>query len=946
MNFDVASVLRDAVSFVEATTSLDATPQMTTVDQAIQLLGATSTLAALSEPTRPTSQVIADAAKKALYSLPIGKVPHAKRQLKNSALAKLQPHLVRQSEAHQKQVLGLLDLKRSGKALLQRVEGASHNVYLLPPHIALKNTQDSRADEEEVLTSAFAGLTLNSCFVPSSKLSALSISRFGLPLLTAEQEKEALDIGVLDQQTFDKLATNFSKFKEQFDDQFPPASLHQFALKNPKQIFVVADTTASTAEEKTCYHKFLNRQWWTLYSGERASRLKSISFKRLKEGYYKGLITEKIEIYLPKEEDNFKSLSLMKDQLRPITREEYAQLIKFFTLPSIIIVNEILVKEPVSASDKKLDYAQVQDLIAKPYIPNSGSLFHFHAIADDLLQHLDAENERAACDTSLTQFFDLHPSNITLCLQENEATTAFQFAQFKPPSGSEVRFRGIVAMSFYRKRTSSDDERSTLSLIELAALFQTKRVLDRFEVLYNGRSAALRDIPGLLQALHSPFQLRFFDYDYSIGESNWLQKFAFSEKTGVRTGHIMPLRNALIERVWAKKPLRPATIDALLNSEETVSAMLNFADSSSTGSVFQRMKQDEQKEIQTLYRQMTSGHETSVSAFREKMSSHSTLSDLKNAIAIDLAGEPGFGKFWTIVQQALSTQKWLPYTVDELGSWQQVIKKIAPIYGLTPQHLMELNPTIRQDQLLRVGDRIKVHADITGKSSASEQRRYNLVRQMAPRFTGLQRKAFVERASRRATYLKNYQAVKMLKRQPREEQERILREIVQAESTPFPTSLRQYYIKRLDQAIATSNPRPLAILMDDLEQELTPTFLRVTQSMYPLLCDTMKLYEYVHSQDATLFMPGSDLYGNVHISLEFVLANYFTIIINNDKVLAFDDKVYSYLYEYNDQANQKVLQDLVKAIGNERLGPCKEEVLAIIKILCDPELHHPLFINM
>lgn len=528
---------------------------------------------------------------------------------------------------------------------------------------------------------------------------------------------------------------------------------------------------------------------------------------------------------------DFKTL-LARHLQKPVLINSLEPLSKNLTLQMIKHEQEIasdalqvrwkIISPEIMKERTKKSIVPINDFCAAHYV---SKMIRFDTLnefgKEKALNRLTPDAQFIAVLTSEFQFLDLHAGNLGIIPHPNKYYQKFERVQFQLlPDPSYLSLKDLLI-----KYLNGTIHQETFV-----------RFKDKNEMI----SQSIMNIPKLQAALDVKWDILLFDLDLALSESNELQ-FQF-RKHDNRPESLIPLRSVFLESTWRNAPLHPQTIQKLRNSEERdlrVKQWTGYADAP----IYQRLPQELIPSIKEMITPLL--EEFSLTAYRQH-NQYFTLKELRKKFSEELSrfNNHHILEFWNVLEEALS---WV--AVNSQDTWEGIARRYQQDAKTLRETNIQLNSLAQYP--FKDGEKIKINKDLTSINEKTLARRRKIADQFFPRSSYRQHRALVERQESRKKYLDDFHMIKdSLYTGPKLISQLI--DFIQTPTTPLTTSRRNEllnHIKEL-QKNRIANPANLLFVKQTILDECQPTFSNLTNAIYPLLANALKLNQAIYKGKA------------------------------------------------------------------------------------------------
>lgn len=498
-----------------------------------------------------------------------------------------------------------------------------------------------------------------------------------------------------------------------------------------------------------------------------------------------------------------KKISIPKPLERTLTGKELNRLLEGplkLDPPDFLQINKTSQPSPFSR------------FISKPFIQDMfllKELENYPGALDHAMNQLTTPSILRILLTGILQFLDLHYENIgfVFCSSaEYEQVKNLKFNMEK----QIFTFRELF-FQFFAGRIKVDDEIS----IEGESLSDRKKI---------------KNWPELMQALHCKLELKLFDGDAALTESNELHFRHFLSTA--RREHAIPIRSAFLTTKWKDKPLTEGMIQWLTKIDDQ--AIKNWCQRKDAP-LFHRLSAEAVEEILALLDPILRGYDHSQyrSMFPQNEITHQTLMNSFVQEICDLRNQESL-PIWKIISKQLSQA-----TIYE----KDTLNKIAKRHHQSIATLKKLN----QGFILRKGEKIKIDPpDLFFHEKSALLRRIAIARQLFPRVTIRAQEALFERVQKMKIYLSNYQKLVNSKSQGQTLLMELSNTLAHPEN-PLSSLEKNYFDQLLFKArLSPLTEERLSQLKTIILNKCRPTYFNLLKVMYPLLPNAYALNQRVY----------------------------------------------------------------------------------------------------
>lgn len=451
---------------------------------------------------------------------------------------------------------------------------------------------------------------------------------------------------------------------------------------------------------------------------------------------------------------------------------------------------------------------EIKDFLVKPLV----KMFRFDVLSDKsrekILSQLRPESEVSAVLTSINQYLDLHHENIGFEPVGNEEYEYFKNIEF-------IHRNEIINFDQFMMKYF-DGEISKHSIIR----YRSKgRIVKK----------KLSKSPKLLRALEVKWKLVLFDGDTSLSESNTLMALIRQKNKG----HLIPLRSILLATDWKNKPLSDVAVKNLMALED---GHLKEWVAKSDSTVYRRLSQKTKLLLSDQLKPILKVFHLSGYRKHDFLMTIERLGDLF-ADEISKIDNVKYLEIWKLIESDLSLVNVLP---------NQTWKSIALRYKQDVNTLKKLNPETHP-QHFQNGQKIKIEIDLTTDTLQAHLERIKIAKQLFPRLTYYQQKAFIEREENMKNYLLDYEQLQTTYLKGVELAD-YLKKYIQSIATPLNSRRKDALMIQLNE-LEENDPDDIKNI---LLEECQPTYFNATKAMYPLLANAYDLIVSVNKYEASL----------------------------------------------------------------------------------------------
>ncbi|MBA2726721.1 MAG: hypothetical protein H0U49_00910 [Parachlamydiaceae bacterium] len=455
----------------------------------------------------------------------------------------------------------------------------------------------------------------------------------------------------------------------------------------------------------------------------------------------------------------------------------------------------------------------LSDFEAKPFISNMVLIKDINQnLREAILQRLTPNAEFNAILTGEVQLLDLHDHNLGLAPHPTA-----EYEKFKD-------FKFLIGGA----------KPETYNFTKLIMDYLDGKILATTPITFvdGGKTISknLNDLPELQKALDVQWQLVIFDTDLSLTENNYLQ---VQIRKGI-TGHLIPLRSVLLETDWKNRPLNKETVQRLMESTERDLRVEQWIKKSDTA-IYKQLSPQVRELVKRTVKQDLETYNLSDPRKKHRNTTIKNLQDqfVQNMVNIDPIS-PLY--IWKAIEGDLSQ-----VVIRSNDTWQTIAKR----------HNQDVITIQLQNQKeLKIGEKVKIHYDLTSSSSEAIRKRENIAAQLFPHITYSQQDALLERQQHRKEYLISYNELTESKLAGKALLDQI-KQFIQKLETPLSSIRKESLLKDLNDNghHYVNNPRKMVGLKAGLCEECQPTYFNLMKAMYPLLADAYALNKAVYGND-------------------------------------------------------------------------------------------------
>lgn len=488
-----------------------------------------------------------------------------------------------------------------------------------------------------------------------------------------------------------------------------------------------------------------------------------------------------------------------------------------------------------------IEKTQIKTFIKGMHLLNS--LLLNKVILEKIIDKLSEESKYVAIETALFQFLDLHRNNLGFSPIANQAYDTWNDR--------------TVSYSIRKPETNQVEEKKDFPFESLLLDFLEHGSLGVFDITFEHNNGEVNktiklnysdpEAAELRSALNVEWQINLFDLDRILSESNLAVKYVDEPLKA-------PIRSHLLWTSFKDLPLPQKIIERLQNDLRTSHVkMMNWINKTSSP-VMQVLNQYEEwvtnKQNFDEYLQDINITE----AIRRSGQRQTSYNRLVNELATKLSNdfEPSFWQskdqktLWQNLEIILSAHLYpngMTISLPEDTSLTQAASK----YNTTLDILKKLNPN--KEENLAKGMQIKIPFDLTSKTEQATERRKEIAKQMIPRMSIKQQRAFEERQEGVNNYLSKYMALRKCSTK------KLRGKIISFLSSP-------------NIPLTTARKQELLVLNQDLEQlrndllyECRPTYFNIIKAIYPLAADLEEIGEFAYGAHKMLAFESDTKFG-------------------------------------------------------------------------------------